>query len=286
MNKKKRFFKTLTAIFLIAACIVTADLVPEQIAAWYDEKTLGTVDYTKITYEPYQISYYDSFAEKLDAISRMGGQIYMLDLGERKDISKDEELVSAVNRELEQIYQKGIMPKPLEVTSILKRSFRELCPVVNTTEDEVIQNAYIWDLRCELEGGWLQIKLDSEYQKIYSVLFTTEKQDNLQTWDAETEKLDGWLAMFMYDEKSEDCVQGWIDYWELDHVEYKRQVVYDTVYAGIYNDKKSDDVTNERIYNLNMPSGWNMNVIMYIYTPYYPADNWDVFSGSDIISSG
>lgn len=292
MNKKKRYFKTAAVIFLVVACIATADIVPGRVAAWYDEKTLQTLEYTKITYEPYKISYYDSFAEKMDAICRMDGMIYMLELGERNDILKDEELLLVVNRELKEIYQKGIMPKQVEVSRLLKRSFCELCPIVDHTGGEVIQNAYIWSVYCELEHGTLSIQLDSEYQKIYSILFVTENtwEKSQKTYVVEgRENMDGWLALFMDDYKSEACVKGWMEYWELGNVEYALQVnSYDhqSASGSAHATEKSKDVVQVKAYTLSMPSGVDMNVRMNIYTPYYPSDSWNVFSGTNIVASG
>lgn len=288
MNKKKRILWTISAICMIAACIVTAYLVPERVAAWYDEKTMETVDYTKITYEPYKIFYYDSFAEKMDALCRMNAQMYMLDLGERKDISKDEELVSVVNEELEAVYHAGIMPEPVRVTSIQKRYFYEIYPMAGTTENEVIQNAYIWDLLCETDSGSVFVQLDSEYHKIYSlgiVVDTVQQQAGKEIQEEgyiEQEQLGRWLAVYTQEEKMDQFVQGWLDYWGLQGMSYRLQ---ENPYGMPYDGKKAQDVFSEKVYFIDMPSGWEMKIKLNIYS-YAPSGEWSLFAGTLLLSAG
>ena len=103
---KGRIWTKLVLFFLLAA-VVIALFVPEAVGRIYERQTLGEASYEQVSYEPYEIRYYDSFAEKLDAIAGCvfrGEEIYKLQIGERTDNVSDAELMQIVNEELQKIF--------------------------------------------------------------------------------------------------------------------------------------------------------------------------------------
>lgn len=200
---------------MLCALLVLALLVPGTVKKQYEKRTLGIKNYEALEYEPYEIRYYDTFEDKLSAIAdclARGEGLYTLQIGERTDNTSDEELIKMVNEELEILYQKGILPEKITISSITQREFCELYSLVDTSKEDIgagepLRNIYFWKLTAitDTETGSVTVQIDSEFQKIYTVALF-EKEENLQ-WESWIEGL--------RTQNQEKIAKAWISYWEL-----------------------------------------------------------------------
>ncbi len=215
MNKRKRYFRAFLAFLLIAGCAATAVVVPEKTAAWYDAQTLGAVEYADMEYQPYQISYFDSFDEKVEAVAACQageGRIYALELGEHADIITDKKLQELVNAQLKDLYQAGVLPEQLQAESVIWRSYLEYCLVMENNSGESRRNIYVWNIGCDVEGGTLTLQMDSEYHRIYSFTLSTKEKGTLSASG-------DWLK-FLTKGMNKMIPDAWMDYWELKDASY------------------------------------------------------------------
>lgn len=215
MNKRKGYICTGLVLVLLAAGVSAALFVPRAVRDWYEEQALGQVEYGVMSYEPYDIRYYESFEEKLDAIAkrrRQGVQTYSMEIGERTDNFSDADLIEIANNELDRMFDAGLFPERLKIRSLLGRSFQEIYEIVNRDlEDETtenLRNVYFWRLECVTDYGTLMFDMDSEYHKIYSFAMHQEPHDGFdESWDK-------WCLSYMRLD-GQAVAQSWIDYWEL-----------------------------------------------------------------------
>lgn len=215
MNKRKRYFRAFLAFLLIAGCAATAVVVPEKTASWYDAQTLGAVEYADMEYQPYQISYFDSFDEKVEAVAACQageGRIYALELGEHADIITDKKLQELVNAQLKDLYQAGVLPEQLQAKSVIWRSYLEYCLVMENNTGESRRNIYVWNIGCDVEGGTLTLQMDSEYHKIYSFTLSTKEKGTLRTSRFWHKYLTGEMKKILPD--------AWMNYWKLKDASY------------------------------------------------------------------
>lgn len=215
MNKKKGYFVTGLVLVLLAAAVSAALYVPRTVKDWYEQKALGQVEYGAMSYEPYEIRYFESFEEKLDTIAKrklQGAQTYSMSIGERTDNFSDEDLIELANGELDRMYEAGLLPEKLHIRSLLGRSFQEIYEIVNRDLEEErtenLRNVYFWRLECVTDYGTLVFDMDSEYHKIYAFTLHQEPhEDYEEIWER-------WREPYLRQDQSA-VAQGWIDYWEL-----------------------------------------------------------------------
>lgn len=272
MNKRKRYFRALLAFLLIAGCAVTAVVVPEKTAAWYDAQTIGAVEYADMEYQPYQISYFDSFSEKIGAVAACQtgeGRTYVLELGEHADIMTDKKLQELINGELADMYQAGLLPEPLKAESVIWRNYLEYCLVMEDNTGESRRNIYVWNAGCDVEGGTLNLQMDSEYHRIYSFTLSTKEKGTLRT--------NGLWYKFLTDGMNKKIPEAWISYWELK----------DTAYYADYSDSSmAKTKTGEWGYSdyvvplnfvLEMPDGNTAG--MYCEAVFFSDAGWTLHGG-------
>jgi len=187
---------------LLVLLLVFALLVPYAADCWYDRKTLGQQAYVEMEYEPYEISYYGSFEDKLDAITaciEAGAVPYAVTLEEGEDAPDDETLAEAANEELQALYQNGILSGKVEVEAFQDRLFYEMYVVPQKDAAVSLQDVCFWTLTAKTHDGWIAIALDSEFHKIYWITVQSDVQG------AQQEVYDGMKL-----------AEGWCHYWELE----------------------------------------------------------------------
>ena len=238
---KGRIWTKLVLFFLLAA-VVIALFVPEAVGRIYERQTLGEASYEQVSYEPYEIRYYDSFAEKLDAIAGCvfrGEEIYKLQIGERTDNVSDAELMQIVNEELQKMYDDLLLPQKVSIHSISQRSFMELYTLsdaafMEEADGDQLRNIYLWKLDCFTDDGTISVQIDSEFHKIYAVTLYVAYEDVQEQWDS-------WSEQCLVGEH-EEFVKGWILYWELEDVQWRsvNHMISDANSAGVVDLATSD----------------------------------------------
>lgn len=210
-NRIKRGILTIFVLLLLIVCVGAALTVPQTVSGWYEEQALGQVAYEDMSYEPYEIRYYESFEEKMEAIAvrkSQGIQTYSLRIGERTDNITNEDLIEIANEELAKLYGSGLLPEEIHIRSLIGRSFMELYEIQNKEKTDSLRNVYLWELDCVTDYGTIQIRMDNEYYKIYAFSLYQEPHGG------DEEQWDEWkLPYMLYDRAA--VAQGWIDYWEL-----------------------------------------------------------------------
>lgn len=200
--------RTALALLLVAVLFIAALSVPDAVNGWYDSHRLGQEEYVDMTFEPYEIVMYNSFEEKLGAISacmETGIELRLLTIVE-EDAPTDQELLVAVNRQLAELQQRGLF-YDVRAGAIIQRELSELYPVGNC-RDIYPQNVFIWKLYLALsDGSTLLLKMDRDDHKVYTAVFARENlwdRDNIREW------LDS-----LYVIGSEKHSELWCGYWGL-----------------------------------------------------------------------
>lgn len=252
MKRGLRYLRTALALLLVAALLVAALLVPDVVSGWYDSRTLGQVEYTDMAYEPYEIAAYGSFEEELRAIvacRESGIELTEIVIAEGDEALKEEELLAIVNRELEAMYEAGVLGVRLEALGITARSKSGLYPLGDCREIYP-QNVYCWNLNCEVEDGTLFLTLDCAFEKVY--LFRYRKKG---VWDGKLwewwDRLDG--------SSSQERSLLWYDYWGISGGEplkllmyYEMADFYDLTFYLIYGVPISEQMNGNMKYDGNM----------------------------------
>lgn len=249
MNGKKGYIRTGIALLVLGACVAAALLVPEVVSGWYEKQSIGQTIYENVFYEPYEIRYYDSFEEKLDAIAAGSSdysQIYTLQINERTKNITNEELVDFVNAEFADMYAAGLLPEETQVSSISRRAFYEVYTIVDRMDEgkqaTALQNIYFWRLECETENFQIIVRMDSEYHKIYTYMFYEESEYGIPAeWE------DWHMPYMIPDVKTIE--RQWRTYWELpDESEY-----------AVYEDgapQEQSDIANGKTQGFGDGSVW------------------------------
>ena len=215
MNRRRGFIRTVLVLLFLFACVSAALYVPQTVSGWYEEQALGQVSYEELSYEPYEIRYYESFEEKLDAIAskkEQGVETYTMRIGERTDNIKDEDLIGILDKELVKLHEAGLLPEEIHVRALMGRGFLELYEIQNQEPGEEdaarLRNIYLWELECTTEHGTILVRMDNEYYKIYSFSLYQEPHG---------EDADAWYAWWKPYARADRAAiaKGWIDYWEL-----------------------------------------------------------------------
>ncbi len=275
MNKGKRYFRTFLALLLIAGCSVAGVAAPGETASWYDRQTLGKVEYADMEYKPYQISYFDSFAEKIKtlAVCQTGEEVrtYVLELGEYKDMISDKKLQELVNNELAKLYNAGFFPERPEAESLLWRDYLECCMIMKDKGGENRRSIYVWSAGFEVDGGTLIVQMDSEYHKLYSIRLSTEEKGELGT--------NGCWPAFLNGDTDVDIPEIWMDYWGL------TDAVYSVEYADSDGAVKKSTPKTEYMqpyrYFLVMPDS---NSLEINYDVFFFQSGWSFSFGVQMLN--
>ena len=166
MKRRKSGILTVIVLLLLTACAAAALMVPQTVSGWYEEQALGQVAYEDMSYEPYEIRYYESFEEKMEAIAvrkSQGIQTYSIRIGERTDNITDEDLIETANGELARLYEAGLLPEEVHIRSLIGRSFLELYEIQNKEKTDSLRNVYLWELECVTDYGTMLFFMDNEY---------------------------------------------------------------------------------------------------------------------------
>lgn len=188
MTRTGGYVRTALALLLVAALLLLALSVPDVVNRWYDNHQLGQVEYVDMTYEPYEIVYYHSFEEELNAISKClerGIELRKLTIEEGDDALGDAELLTIVNQELGELLEFGLFYEGGMATAILRRELNELYPVGNCSE-VYPQNVFCWRLTLSLsDGSTLILDVERDYRKVCSGVCIRESlwdRDNVREW--------------------------------------------------------------------------------------------------------
>jgi hypothetical protein len=195
--------------------LVFSMLAPLAADVWTDRNTMGQLSYEKVVYETYEIAYYTSFSDKLDAIAGSlsdGASPYTVRLTEGQEALEDEALLQIANEELSTLYQNGLLPQEFELEKWTGREFMELYVLPQSEEDVPLQDICFWNLTAETaDGTWLTFCMDSSFYKIYWIAFCLSGDEALQqvaAWETKTEQSEG-----------EALAKGWCSYWGLEDAE-------------------------------------------------------------------
>lgn len=182
------YARTALALLLVVVLFVAALSLPDAVNGWYDSRRLGQEEYMDITFEPYELVLYNSFEEKLGAISACmvnGIELRLLNIVEGEDAPTDEELLAIVNAQLQELEQHGLFYGSVRAGAILQRELGELYPVGNC-RDIYPQNVFIWKLYLALsDGSILVLRMDRDDHKVYTGILAREDlwdRDNIREW--------------------------------------------------------------------------------------------------------
>ncbi len=205
MTQAGGYVRTALALLLVAALLFLALSVPDVVNRWYDNHQLGQVEYVDMAYEPYEIVYYHSFEEELDAISKClerGIELRKLTIEEGDDALGDAELLAIVNKELGELCEHGLFSEDTTAAAIRRRGLNEWYPVGNC-RDIYPQNVFFWQLILSLsDGGVLVLNVDRDYHKVYSGVWVTES-----LWSEEH------ALEFLYSIYKKEHAELWRQYW-------------------------------------------------------------------------
>lgn len=208
MKTKIKWILTV-AVLLIA--FVFAMLAPQAADRWYDRSIMGKLAYESVSYEPYEISYYSSFEDKLDAIAECraeGEAPYVVLLEEGEEAPDDQALEEIVNEELHALYQSGILAQEITVERILDRLFYEMYVVPLSGGNSMLRDVCYWELIVQTDKGYISLALDSEFHKIYRICIQGGEQElrpEIQLWTDETQSGNG-----------SALAEEWCRYWEFE----------------------------------------------------------------------
>jgi hypothetical protein len=207
--------KQIKWIFLTGGfCVLLAFCVfaPVIADAWTDNLTADEITYELLAYEPYEISYYSTFADKLGAIGEVisdGATPYVIPLEEREDALDDDALIQLANKELYALYQNGLLPEKYEVTEWDGRELAELYVVPQNENHEPLMDVCFWNLTAIVNNVQITICMDNSFYKIYCFMLWGEN---------ESQETDDWKNKIVQS-NGENLAEGWRDYWELPDAE-------------------------------------------------------------------
>lgn len=221
MKTKIKYFVLFMFLLLL---VVAAMITPRILSVWYDKHTLGQLTYEDMDYEPYRLSPYHSFGDKLEAIAielAQGTNIYQIKLREKTDSPNNQELIEVMDKELKALYENGILPQEYSVQRIEERSFYQAYVVPVNHEGTLLQGICFWHIVAETEDGYLMLTMDSSFYKIYAVRMDYGAEriyDVTKDWIEEQSK-DFYLSL----------TEAWCKYWELDEVTIENIYLYDDI---------------------------------------------------------
>lgn len=230
----KTRFSYLLIICLLILLVILALLAPQAADRWYDGQTLGQLSYEKMDYEPYDISPYHSFAEKMDAIAgamEEGIPSYTVKLKEKGDAPQDQELIEIVNEELGILYEKGILPYELSIENLMERTFYQIYVMPVENEVAPLLDACFWRITGETENGKIMLAMDSTYYKIYGITMSDEMkniQSDVEPW-MEKQQVDSYVSL----------TKSWCSYWGIENSKIK-SIYGDGTKAVLGNHGQSD----------------------------------------------
>lgn len=221
-------------MFLPLILLVTAALLAPRVSSgWYDRQTLGQLSHENMDYEPYEISPYHSFADKMEAIAAGvsgGTSLYKVKLKERRDAPENQELVEIINAELKVLYEKSILPQEWSIQELEERTFYQMYVIPEDNEEVLFQDVCYWYITAETEEGSVMLTMDSTFYKIYAVrMYYEEEQIPVVTSE--------WLEKQLMDDFF-SLTEEWCSYWELEAAElvsaYKDQSYGNVATDGLY----------------------------------------------------
>lgn len=234
--KDKYSVLLLPLVFLVAVAL----LAPQISSSWYDRQTLGQLSYENMDYEPYEISPYHSFADKMKAIADGlygGSSLYRVKLKERVGAPDNQELVEIVNEELKALYGKGIIPQEWSIQELGERNFYQMYVIPEDNEEIPFQDLCYWYITAETEEGSVMLTMDSSYYKVFAVrMFYDEERMTAAT--------NMWLEEQAHDSYF-SLTAAWCSYWELEDIEI----------ISAYKDKTYGNVATDGLYGMEEEYG-------------------------------
>lgn len=274
MSRVRRVLGTGAVFLFLALCVSAALYVPKTVEEWYEEQIFGQPAFADMPCEPYEIRYYDSFEEKLEAIAERktaGTQTFSLEVAERTKNVTDEELVQSAKEEIFRLYQAGLLPEEIGIHRLSSRTYCELYAITDGREGEGeadrLGNIGLWELEFVTDHGSLQMRLDREFRKIYSFAVYAEpyKQTERGRWD-------DWYKQYAACD-SAAIAQAWAEYWELSDVGKKTDVHYETAESAVCDSSKTGE-SNVWIC-LQLKSGNTLTLTASQYG--YKEEGWGVY---------
>jgi len=223
---KKRMKRTAVLVGFLAF-LAAALLVPERLCRLTEQGELGKLQTIQLTYQPYEISRYDTFADKLAALETASAE--SLENGyplfhatfDQGEFPKDDELLSLVNTQLQKLSDCGALPQPLKATAIIGKQSSQAYSIV---PQEKQQSFYYWILDCETESGTVTVKMDSEFHQIYSYFADTN-----WTWEQ--------LKLFLAQDDTA-LAKSWENYWGVSGAAHEEETAANGYYS--ITDAESD----------------------------------------------
>lgn len=265
----KKKMKYILPVLLMALLVAFALLAPQTADRWYDRQTLGQLSYEKIDYEPYNISLYHSFADKIDAIAsamEQGVAPYTVKLKERQDAPTDQELEEKINAELKTLYEEKILPQEMTIEKLRERGLYQVYVVPAENGSELLQDVCFWNIEADTEYGKITLAMDNTFYKIYGVYVTDPSQD-----------VSGSVEAWMVEQMKDSCAfmtEAWCIYWGIEGYEMYGEETDSTVVTE--NSTKTDNTASnwgygtESDYMIVSASGhsfyvwnWLENPLMY-----------------------
>jgi hypothetical protein len=200
---------------ILAGCLVLLLLLslflPMAADAWTETRTVGELSYEKLEYEPYEVSYYPTFADKLSAIAGSmtnHASSSVITLEEGSEAVDDEMLLQLANKELSLLHENGLLPKTYEVQEWTERKLMELYVLPQSKEETSLPDVCFWYLSAVQDDVRLTICMDTSFYKIYCFSFQQEETEltlELEEWQGGIGQTDG-----------KTLAEGWYNYWGLE----------------------------------------------------------------------
>jgi hypothetical protein len=209
MNDKIKWLIGIAGVGLLFAFCMFVPLLAD---AWSDKITAEEISYESLVYEPYEISYYSTFEDKLGAIAdglSDEATPYVINLEEGEDAADDDTLIQLVNTELSGLWQNGLLPEKYEVTALSDRTFSELYVMPQNENSMPLVDICFWTLTAVAGDSQLTICMDNSFYKIYCFLLRQAgESQEVDDWKNAIEKSDG-----------KSLAEGWRTYWGLSDAE-------------------------------------------------------------------
>ncbi len=274
MSRVRRALGTGAVFLFLALCVSAALYVPKTVEEWYEEQIFGQTAFADMPCEPYEIRYYDSFEEKLDAIAARktaGGQTFSLEVRERTKNVSDEELVQSAKEEVLRLYQAGLLPEEIVIHRLSSRTYCELYAITDGGESaggaDRLGNIGLWELEFVTDHGSMQMRMDKEFRKIYS--FAAYQEPHEQT---DRVRWDDWYIQYR-GYGSAAIAQDWAEYWELSDAGEGTDVHCEIAESALFDSSKKGEA--EVWIYLQLKSGNTLTLTVSQYG--YWEEGWGVY---------
>jgi hypothetical protein len=243
MRQKIKWIFIVGGLGVLLAFSMLAPLAADE---WTDRNTLGELAYEKVMYEPYEISYYNTFEDKLDAIVNCvstGEMVQSIILEEGEEALDDDTLIQLANKELEELYENGLLPQKLSIREWEKRIFLQLYALPQSEGYVPLQDVCFWVLTAEMDDVWISFAMDSSFYKIYYFSVIAEEEELLP----DTRE---WMERIIND-NGRTLAESWCSYWQLEDA-----AVIDAEQWG--SEKSITDIYEVSSFDADAVSGYNI----------------------------